>query len=87
MRALRREFAGLPIINHYASKAYNALLEKREEVDELKKKLIYDIKEWNGSIEYNIFSTDNWKLVGAIEFVTLIGELSATIFEIENGEE
>ena len=41
----------------------------------------------NGSIEYNIFSTDNWKLVGTIEFVTLIGELSATIFEIENGEE
>ena len=80
-------YASLPIINHYASKAYNALLEKREEVDELKKKLIYDIKEWNGSIEYNIFSTDNWKVVGAIEFVTLIGELSATIFEIENGEE
>ena len=53
-------------------------------MDELKKKLIHDIEQWNEDIADNIFKDKDWVLSGEMELVTLIGEFSATIFEMDH---
>lgn len=75
-------YDSLPVINRFATRNYEILLEKRKELDELKKKLIHDIEQWNEDIADNIFKDQDWVLLGEKELVTLIGELSATIFEL-----
>ena len=77
-------YDSLLIINRYATQIYEVLLDKRKELDELKKKLIHDIEQWNEDIADNIFKDKDWVLSGEMELVTLIGELSATIFEIDH---
>ena len=81
---LLERYDSLLIINRYATQIYEVLLDKRKELDELKKKLIHDIEQWNEDIADNIFKDKDWVLSGEMELVTLIGELSATIFEIDH---
>lgn len=77
-------YDSLPVINRFATRNYEILLEKRKELDELKKKLIHDIEQWNEDIADNIFKDQDWVLLGEKDLVALIGELSATIFELEH---
>nr|WP_302825434.1 AAA family ATPase [uncultured Bacteroides sp.] len=77
-------YDSLLIINRYATQIYEVLLDKRKELDELKKKLIHDIEQWNEDIADNIFKDKDWVLSGEMELVTLIGEFSATIFEMDH---
>ncbi len=77
-------YDSLFIINRYATQIYEVLLDKRKELDELKKKLIRDTEQWNEDIADNIFKDKDWVLSGEMELVKLIGELSATIFELNH---